>query len=104
MINDFCTRNIYTKTKELDHNSSSRIDSYNNFYPLGKRFYLVYKIPELKNWYGKKIQNSSEVEILIDTLEVTRLKGEFKSLFTIYFNDKKLIFGRGLSIMSNFEQ
>lgn len=74
---------------------------FEKFYPLGKVFSFIYKVPKIKNWYGKELQKSIDIEIEIDSQKVTRLEGEFKSLFTIYFKHQKLIFGRGVSVRNN---
>lgn len=74
---------------------------FEKIYPLGKVFSFIFKVPTIKNWYGKVLQKSIDIEIEIDSQQVTRLEGEFKSLFTIYFKHQKLIFGSGVSVCNN---
>ena len=103
LLNEYCKRNslaylVDNRPFENQLQSDYQGDSY-GYYPLGRKFSLVYKIPELKNWYGKKIQNDTEIKIMIDTKKVTKITGEFGFLFTIFTSEREYIFGRGLSIL-----
>lgn len=100
LLQGFNTRENLIKLKGNRIAYTGNDYEFDKFYPLGQVFSMVYEIPEIKNWYGKKIQKSTEVDIMIDTRKVTRISGEFKFLFTIYFQHQKIIFGNGISIIT----
>ncbi|CAD0002307.1 hypothetical protein [Flavobacterium salmonis] len=105
LLNDYCREKDYTYLKDnRSFDEQLRADCLGNsytYYPLSKKFSLIYHIPERKNWFGKIIQFSSEIEILIDTDKITRIEGEFKFIFKIHTLEYEYIFGRGLSIIPN---
>jgi hypothetical protein len=99
LLKDFSTTRsgIVLKDNRVEYTNNDY--DFEKHYPLGQEFSLICEVPKIKNWYGKILQKSTEIEIVIDTQKVTRLEGEFKFLFTIYFQHQKLVFGNGISVI-----